>query len=131
MSEATHPYILVVEDDDSIREALSGILEDEGFNVRSAVDGSDALRQLGIAPLPGLIILDLMMPVMSGWEFRAVQKADPVFTTIPVCVVTAANIATTPIDADEIVRKPFDFEKLLDVVRAYCHADPQRIAAEG
>jgi CheY-like chemotaxis protein len=124
MSEATHPYVLVVDDDESIREALSSILEDEGFNVRNASDGAEALRQLAVAPLPGLIILDLMMPVMSGWEFRAAQKADATLASIPVCVITAANIATKPIDADQVIRKPFDYEKLLDIVRVYCTADP-------
>src|SRR4051812_20949227 len=70
--------ILVVEDDPEILGALSGLLEEEGYDVQSVADARDALDRLRQGPAPELIILDLMMPGMDGWEFRTIQRADPI-----------------------------------------------------
>src|ERR1700722_14097901 len=69
--------ILLVEDDHSIREAVQGVLEDAGYQVLEAKNGRDALERLRSGGVPDLIVLDLRMPVMDGWEFRALQKNDP------------------------------------------------------
>src|SRR5947207_15447872 len=82
-------YILIVEDDFDIREALTQILEDEGFQVRCASNGREALEVATSGPAPRLILLDLMMPVMNGWQFRAEQLKDPRLAEVPVLVISA------------------------------------------
>ncbi len=122
---ATHqteePCVLLVEDDDGAREALSDCLEMEGFSVVSARNGREALDYLHHAPLPKVILLDLFMPVMTGWEFRAAQKKDPAIADIPVVVVTAfGSSVTKQIDASLILHKPLDLDRLITVIRDYC-----------
>ena len=98
---------------------LTVLLENEGFAVRTAVNGMDALQRLDEA-CPALILLDLMMPVMSGDEFRKCQLADPRYKNVPVICMTAAHDGrdrAARIDADEYFQKPLDFEQLLSVVR--------------
>ena len=87
----TKGHLLVVEDDSDIRTAMVAILEDEGFQVTAHEDGRSALEFLraSVTALPSLILLDLMMPIMNGWEFREQQLADPKLDKIPVVVVTA------------------------------------------
>src|SRR5579863_8670231 len=89
------PCVLIVEDDDGAREALSDCLEMEGFSVVSARNGKEALDYLHSSPAPKIILLDLYMPVMTGWEFRAAQKQDSAIANIPVVVVTAFGSTTT------------------------------------
>jgi CheY-like chemotaxis protein len=122
---ATHPpdepCVLIVEDDDGAREALSDCLAMEGFSVASARNGKEALDYLHRSALPKLILLDLFMPVMTGWEFRAAQKKDAAIADIPVVVVTAFGSGVTKeIDADLIMHKPLDLDRLVTVIRDYC-----------
>ncbi len=122
---ATHPTeepcILIVEDDDGAREALSDCLELEGFSVASARNGKEALDYLHHAPLPKVILLDLFMPVMTGWEFRDAQKKDAAIADIPVVVVTAFSAGVTrQIDAAAVMHKPLDLDRLVTVIRDYC-----------
>jgi CheY-like chemotaxis protein len=115
------PRVLIVEDDDSAREALSDCLEMEGFSVASARNGKEALDYLRSSPLPKIILLDLYMPVMTGWEFREAQKKDASIANIPVVVVTAFGSGITrQIDADVIMHKPLDLDRLLSVIRERC-----------
>ena len=81
--------ILLVEDDFDVREALAETLRDEGYRVECAVDGEQALDYLRAGGKPGLILLDLMMPRMSGTEFRMVQKVDPQLCGVPVVLLSA------------------------------------------
>ena len=81
--------ILLVEDDFDVREALAETLRDEGYAVECAVDGVQALDYLRAGGRPGLILLDLMMPRMSGSEFRMVQKVDPQLADLPVVLISA------------------------------------------
>jgi CheY-like chemotaxis protein len=112
--------ILVVDDDRGAMEALSDILEYEGYHVQRAQDGLQALEHLQTnRPYPNLIILDLLMPVMDGWEFRSRQKQDPELARIPVLVVTAIG-ATAGIDAAGVLRKPVDVDALLRMVARHC-----------
>lgn len=116
--------ILVVDDDSGIREALTDILEDEGYAVRSAADGQaalDILRQQ--AELPALVLLDLMMPRMNGWQFRSEQQRDPTLADIPVVVISAsANIhdQVQALDAAAFIAKPIEYDRLVGVVGQYC-----------
>lgn len=83
--------ILVVEDDGALRATLADTLRAEGFEVREAADGRAALDALESGLRPDLIVLDLMMPVMNGWEFRAAQLRDPDLSHIPVLVLVEAG----------------------------------------
>jgi CheY-like chemotaxis protein len=113
-------HILVVEDDPDIRESVVEILEDEGHRVTSAGDGREALELLtSVSPPPDLILLDLMMPVMSGYQFREEQLKLPAFADIPVLVVTAdvnARAKVESLNAAGFVQKPLKIQPLLDLV---------------
>jgi CheY-like chemotaxis protein len=116
--------VLIVEDDRDTREMLGRFLELEGFSVRLADNGRAALDTLHQDHRhPCVIILDLMMPVMNGWQFREIQRTDPTLSRIPVVVVTAAgprdNIPM--ITADGWLSKPVDFDRLLETIAPLCH----------
>lgn len=115
--------ILIVEDDDDLRGALAAYLEGAGYTVVEAEDGKVALDQLRASRLFCLILLDLFMPVMNGWAFRAEQLRDPNVASIPVVVVSAdtgtARKATALGAVGHLV-KPVDFGRLLALVAQYC-----------
>ncbi len=107
--------VLVVEDDALIREAVVELLECEGFEAVAAWNGADALRRLRRHEIaPALILLDLMMPVMNGWQFRAAQLADPELAAIPVVVMSASD--PEGVAADAVIEKPFEVQALLDAI---------------
>lgn len=108
--------VLVVEDDADVREALSWILEDAGYRVLLAENGRVALEVLRGAVRPRVILLDLMMPVMDGWQFRAAQRADPAIADIPVICITAhpdAEATSAELAARVWLRKPLELPVLL------------------
>ncbi|HYZ89167.1 MAG TPA: response regulator [Myxococcales bacterium] len=109
----TKNCILIVEDDRDIREELIAVLEENDYCVLVADHGLHALELLRAGNRPDAIILDLMMPVMDGWEFREAQIRDPELACIPV-IVTTASERTVP--ANALLRKPIDREKLLRVL---------------
>ena len=112
-------YILVVEDDFDIRDTMMQILEAEGYRVAGAANGLEALERLRGGALPSLILLDLMMPVMNGWQFRAEQQGDPAISGVPVVVISAdASILqkATSIHADGFLKKPIQLDALLAAV---------------
>jgi signal transduction histidine kinase len=109
--------LLVVDDDVELRTSLADVLRDAGFGVLEAANGQDALTLLRSEPPPDAILLDLMMPVMDGWEFRAAQKREPSLARTPVVVMTAdGSPHAEAVDAALFVRKPFDLRTLLDGV---------------
>ena len=110
--------ILLVDDYADCREMLADLLSNEGYMVVPAANGRQALDYLS-GSTAALIILDLMMPVMSGWEFRARQKSDPRLESLPVVVTTASGLVHD-IDADAVVRKPIDFGLLMNLVKQNC-----------
>jgi CheY-like chemotaxis protein len=110
--------VLIVEDDEQVRDAIAEALQDEGYSVRSAANGREALDALRTwQSEPRLILLDLAMPVMDGWEFLRERERQPRLAGIPVCAVTAAE--NLPGDVEHRIRKPFRLEDLLDVVARY------------
>lgn len=116
--------ILVVEDDRGIRLNLQELLEEEGYRVTTAENGREALSRLRSEVVPDLILLDLRMPVMDGWEFRTEQKNDPALASIPVLAVSADGSAqAAAIDAHAYLRKPLSAEVLLGTI--------ERILGEG
>lgn len=121
--------ILLVEDDYHIREAVVGVLEEAGYEVIQAENGRRALERLHSGARPDLILLDLRMPVMDGWEFRAAQKNDPNLAIIPVLAVSADGSAKAEaIAADGYLRKPLSTRTLLETVaRILAHAERQRL----
>jgi DNA-binding response OmpR family regulator len=121
MTGTTKP-VLIVEDDDDAREALAAFLEGEGYQVLEAHDGREALDRLRLSPVC-LVLLDLMMPVMNGWAFRAEQLRDPALASVPVVVVTADTTAVSRVGALGVaacMTKPLDLDRLLDVVGRHC-----------
>ena len=113
--------MLVVDDDTDIRTSLCELLEHEGYRVVSAANGEEALARLGQGELPNVILLDLMMPIMDGWEFRQRQQDDPRLAGVPVVVITAAGkYGTRAIDAERILPKPLRIEHVLEVIQQYC-----------
>jgi two-component system response regulator MprA len=114
--------ILLVEDDFDVREALTETLRDAGYTVDCACDGVQALDYLRAGARPGLILLDLMMPRMSGSEFRMLQKVDPVLCHLPVVLLTAdARIEekARALEAAGAIRKPIDLDLLLSTIERF------------
>jgi two-component system, chemotaxis family, chemotaxis protein CheY len=114
--------VLVVDDDDGIREALCELLADAGHAAVSVANGQAALDYLRNAPKqPCLILLDLMMPIMDGETFRRKQLADPDLRRIPVVVLTAAGReAASRVPADGILLKPVTLDETLAAIQRHC-----------
>ncbi|HET9552160.1 MAG TPA: response regulator [Anaeromyxobacteraceae bacterium] len=109
--------ILVVDDNDALRENLAECLEGEGYHVAVAGDGRGALASLAQDPLPGVILIDMMMPGMSGPELVSRIRAEPRLAGIPVVLATGMSPARGSIPVDAILQKPFGINELLDTVR--------------
>jgi CheY-like chemotaxis protein len=118
--------VLVVDDDPDIRETLREVLEAEGHAVITAPNGRAALAALAKGIRPSLILLDLMMPGMSGWELLALLREDRAFADVPVAVLSAAGGRTSPPGATHFLRKPIELEALLDLVNDPRPRPPRR-----
>jgi CheY-like chemotaxis protein len=107
--------ILLVDDDHDVAEALSTVLADEGYDVATASNGREALMYLKSHTAPRLILLDVMMPVMDGYEFRIEQQRDPTIADIPVVVLTAGSMGerVAELGVTAHMRKPVDLDRLL------------------
>jgi CheY-like chemotaxis protein len=115
--------VLVVEDDVDTREMLCRFLELEGFDVQSAPNGQAALDRLHAGMRACVIVLDLMMPVMDGWQFRREQVRDAALAHIPVIVVSAAGRdRIEQVDASAVLAKPVNLDELLERLNELCHA---------
>jgi CheY-like chemotaxis protein len=114
--------ILLVEDDDFIRQEISEALEDEGYQVATAAHGKEALALLADGVKPQVVLLDLMMPVMNGWEFLKAFKKDEAFAGIPVVILSAFADRATIIggDAISVLRKPINLNALFEVLEEQC-----------
>ena len=118
--------VLVVDDDRDIRDSLVELLQDQGYRAAGAANGLEALEVLRTsAPLPCVILLDLMMPMMDGWEFREAQLQNPAWTQVPVIVISAYNDleAKAHTLAAEHLRKPLATRTLIEAVRRHCPGD--------
>ncbi|MGC3997522.1 MAG: response regulator [Anaeromyxobacter sp.] len=112
------PTVLVVDDDTDLRDTLGELLVEEGYDAQTCENGQAALARLREGGLsPRLILLDLMMPVMNGWQFREQQLQDARLREIPVVVMTASRgLDGAPLRAQEILYKPVGLGELLDAV---------------
>jgi CheY-like chemotaxis protein len=121
---------MIIDDDDDVRSSLVDLLHDDGYRTRCARNGIEALRQLEGSP-PDLILLDLIMPIMDGWTFRAIQLRSPELARIPVVVMSGlADVETTAdLIADAYLPKPSYAERVLGIVGALCA--PARCASCG
>ena len=112
--------VLVVDDDQDFREGIQNLLMGEGSEVFTASNGQDALDVLSAAPAPGLILLDLMMPVMSGHQFLRAIETHQAYSSIPVVVLTAAPVTLKGVAG--FLKKPPDLDELISIVQHYCSA---------
>lgn len=112
--------ILIIEDDEGIRETLKVVLEMEGYEVYTAENGRQGLDALSKITQPCLILLDLMMPIMSGFEFLSIQKNDIVIAPIPVVIISAFPDEMKKVNAAGFVKKPIDLDVLLKWTQQYC-----------
>jgi signal transduction histidine kinase len=141
-NQAACRRILLIEDDADLSEALGEILEESGHDVIRAIDGDDGLRKMRESR-PDVVVLDLMMPHVDGWQFRIAQRRDPALATTPVVVISASTSPTAAaVDADLYLRKPLDamtlqqaIEDVLSVQRRRLEpaviAQTERLAAIG
>jgi CheY-like chemotaxis protein len=114
--------VLVVDDDPDIREMIGQALELEGWSVVGAANGEEALRVARVGPRPDVILLDLMMPVMNGWEFIDEQRRDSVLSTIPVVLISGDERLTEKAGKARVagfLKKPMDLVELLDTVQRH------------
>jgi CheY-like chemotaxis protein len=113
--------ILLAEDDDFSRDVLTQLLRAEGYHVTAVANGREALDCLRRADSPDLILLDLVMPVLDGWEFCRRHSRDPRLASIPVLVVSGADpgpaLLTGPLRVAGYLRKPVRVRELLDRIR--------------
>jgi CheY-like chemotaxis protein len=116
-----HRPVLIVEDDADLREMMAQLLALEGFGATTAANGQEALEYLELGAKPDVILLDLMMPVMDGWEFRRQQQSQPALANVPVIILSAIDQRrAAEVNAVAVLKKPLDFDRLLELVRQYC-----------
>ena len=119
--------VLLVDDDFGILDGLSDFLETEGFAVVPASNGFDALNQLRSGLRVNVIVLDVMMPMMDGWDFRAEQLADPSLRDIPVVVISASGYTRDTLQrqfyARDVLPKPLELEAFLRALKLICRSD--------
>lgn len=123
--------VLVIEDDHNMRVTMRQTLEAYGYSVQSATNGKDALDYLRRSvEKPDLILLDIMMPLMSGWEFIKEQRKDAALSSIPVVIVTASEgVQGATLPARALIQKPFELTTLMTVVRKLCGGPNSDLAA--
>ncbi len=130
----TGKKVLLVEDDFVLAETLSMILSAEGYMVAVASNGQEALQRLRDVEKPDLILLDLMLPILPGPEFRALQQADAKVAAIPTIVMSAAADAdgqAVALGAADCLQKPVETARLLVAVKQHCRgASARRTPAE-
>ena len=115
--------ILIVDDDVDGVDALKYLLESEGYVVDSASNGREGLQHLHDGPKPCVVILDLAMPVMTGWQFLAAKDGDAALSKIPVIVLTASQ-PTSYARCEPMMVKPVDLDALLNQIDCCCHSKP-------
>jgi CheY-like chemotaxis protein len=112
--------LLVVDDDDELRGLLAQSLQARGYSVATAANGREALGRLQTAALPDIVLLDLNMPTMNGWQFCAAKNADEALKALPVIVLSAAasKDPESPyyLEVDEVIAKPIEIQELLSAI---------------
>ena len=122
-SPHSHRRIVIVDDDVDILESIAIVLAGAGYDARTASSGAEALDELRRDEPPCLILLDLMMPGMNGWQFRAEQMQDRALARVPTVVMTgfpAAAENAESLGAAACLKKPIELDRLLDTVARFC-----------
>jgi CheY-like chemotaxis protein len=112
--------ILVVDDDEAILDSLRDLLESEGYGVDVAHDGREALDKLAQMEPPQLILLDLKMPVMDGWQFLSERSTDAALPRVPVVLLSGLPFIPNALGVSDFLSKPINPSRLLDCVRRFC-----------
>jgi len=116
--------VLIVDDDQAILDGIGEFLREEGFRVAAASNGAEALARLRTGLRADVIVLDVLMPVMDGWDFRAEQSADAALRDMPVVVISASGFARDTIGrqlkAQDVFSKPLDLDRFLETLKALC-----------
>jgi CheY-like chemotaxis protein len=113
--------VAIVEDDSEFRNMLRELLEDENYRVVAMANGAEALEQLRGESVPNVILLDVSMPVMDGFDFLRFRNDDPRLAAVPVVLVTNAKPHERPtIGVNDVVRKPIDIDEILFAIKRYC-----------
>jgi len=125
--------ILVADDDPSVLNAVGSVLSHDGYEIETVVDGAEALRSVLEEP-PALIVLDVKMPRLNGWEVCAIVRRQPHTREIPILFLTGRvevrdQITAMQVGGSDHLRKPFDAEELLNKVRALTQHPPSGRAA--
>jgi CheY-like chemotaxis protein len=113
--------VVVVDDDFDIRETVAAIVREAGYPVRVAANGREALDVLSVLPHPGVILMDLTMPVMDGSTLMANLAADPKLASIPLVIMTTVPRNSKPMPK-RVLPKPLELDSLLEIVREHCGA---------
>jgi CheY-like chemotaxis protein len=111
--------VLVAEDDEDLRRSFAMILQSQGFETEAVADGAQALERLRSRKLPNVVLLDLHMPVMDGYEFLRRKNEDPQLNQVPVIAITGQSFAN-PTGVVATLKKPFDIEEFLRAVADGC-----------
>jgi len=111
--------VLIVEDEEDLRELMRHALQMHGYTVVTAEEGTDALRKIDDIGLPCVILLDLLMPGMNGWDFFDKLQERPELASVPVIIHSSAS-SRAPAGATRVLQKPLAFDSLLSVVAEYC-----------
>jgi two-component system, chemotaxis family, chemotaxis protein CheY len=114
-----HHTVLLVEDEEDLREGMREALEFNGYSVYAAEDGQQALDQLGRIDHVCVVVLDLLLPGMNGWDFFAKMRSLPTYADVPVVVHSSAP-SRAPQGVTRVLQKPVKLEQLLAVVREFC-----------
>lgn len=121
--------ILVVEDDEDIRNVIVDLLESEGYHTESAGNGQEALDLLHEINKPCLVLLDMMMPIMDGRTFLDKVMQDSFLAPIPVVIVSAIADKSNTHGAVGFLKKPVDLEVVLNLVHRFCEGDSVKVSS--
>lgn len=113
--------VAIIEDDSEFRTMLRELLEEEQYRVIALANGAEALETLRGDTIPNVILLDVSMPVMDGFDFLRFRNEDPQLSAVPVVLVTNAKPHERPtIGVNDVVRKPIDIDEILFAIKRYC-----------
>lgn len=113
--------VAIIEDDSEFRNMLRELLEEERYRVVAMANGAEALETLRGETMPDVILLDVSMPIMDGFDFLRHRNADPRLATVPVVLVTNAKPHERPtVGVSDVVRKPIDIDEILFAIKRYC-----------
>jgi CheY-like chemotaxis protein len=114
--------ILIIDDDETIRQMLKLALEMQDYTVYTAANGKDGLLELRKIPTPCIILLDLMMPEMDGWQFVNTLTSEKELSSIRIFVMTAFPEKASTLTVAGVIRKPFDLDQLFEITHEYCNS---------